>query len=290
MIEPTVAEAGQFDRIRMLLGESGLSALGRSRVALFGVGGVGSYAAEALARSGVGAITLIDGDRVALSDINRQLHATHATLGRHKVDAMGERLSSINPRMSVTALPSFYGEETAGIIPLGGYSYVVDAIDSVRSKVLLAVKAQEAGVPIICCLGAGNRLDPLGFAVADIFETDVCPLARAMRKALRKAGVGSLRVVYSREAPIKAHETVGLADGLGEKALCGSGGGEGMGGDAVSGGAPSQSVGLGDGPGAAWIPRRGHVPGSAAFVTAVAGMALAAEVVRDLASAGLARP
>ncbi|MGM9614917.1 MAG: ThiF family adenylyltransferase [Oscillospiraceae bacterium] len=189
----------QFSRTELLLGEEAMERLYGARVAVFGVGGVGGYAVEALARSGVGALDLIDNDRVSLSNINRQIIATHRTVGRYKVDVAEERVLDIHPRCVVRKYPVFYTPETAGMFEFSVYDYVVDAIDTVTGKLALVMQAQEAGVPVISSMGAGNKLDPTAFEVADIYQTSVCPLARVMRRELKKRGVKHLKVVYSKE-------------------------------------------------------------------------------------------
>ncbi len=191
--------ADQFSRTRMLLGDGGMERLFRARVAVFGLGGVGGHAAEALARSGVGSLDLIDSDTVTLSNLNRQIVALHSTLGMYKADAARDRILDINPEARVRALRVFYGPDTADQFDFRSYDYIVDAIDTVSGKTALAVQAREAGVPIISCMGAGNRISPAGFQVADIYSTEMCPLARVMRKELRKRGIPSLKVVYSPE-------------------------------------------------------------------------------------------
>ena len=188
-----------FSRTRMLLGDQALDRLGKARVAVFGVGGVGGYAVEALARSGVGALDLIDSDRVALSNLNRQIVATRDTLGMLKVDAAKARVLSINPDCAVRVFPVFYLPETADQFDFTQYNYVVDAIDTVAGKLQLIQAAKAANVPVISSMGAGNKLDPTAFRVADISETSVCPLARVMRRELKKRGVGHVKVVYSTE-------------------------------------------------------------------------------------------
>ncbi len=186
----------------MLLGADGLERLLSSRVAIFGVGGVGGYAAEAIARAGIGNITLIDSDRVAASNINRQIIATHDTLGQYKTEAMRQRILSINPEATVTCHNIFFDEESKGQFDFTAYDYVVDAIDSLSAKVELIATCVAAGTKIISAMGAGNKLDPTGFEVADISKTTVCPLARAVRVALRKRGINHLKVVYSKEPPV----------------------------------------------------------------------------------------
>ncbi len=235
----------QFSRTELLLGREGLERLARARVAVFGLGGVGGYTAEALVRSGVGTLDFIDSDRVSLTNLNRQILATHQTLGRYKAEVAGERALEINPAAVVNVWKIFYGPDTAGDFAFSQYDYVVDAIDTVTGKLALIQQAQAAGIPIISCMGAGNKLDPTAFRVADIYETSVCPLARVMRKELKRRGVKSLKVVYSQEPP---REPEGALD---QAALEGE--------------------------------VRRQVPGSNAFVPAVAGLILASEVVWDLA-------
>lgn len=235
-----------YSRSALLIGQAGVEKLRRARVALFGVGGVGGYVAEALARSGVGEITLIDPDRVAESNLNRQIVALHSTLGSLKAEAMAERLRDIQPDIRVTALPVFYLPDTAEQIDLKRYDYIADAIDTVTAKLHLIEQAHALGIPIISAMGAGNRLDPTKLRVGDIFETRNCPLARIMRKELRKRGVPSLKVVYSEEEALSPREEEKCA----------------------SEAAPSG-------------PRR-DTPGSMAFVPAAMGLAMASEIVRDL--------
>lgn len=194
---------GRFSRTEMLLGRESMERLRNARVAVFGVGGVGGYVVEALARSGVGAFDLIDKDRVSRSNLNRQIIATENTIGRQKVDVMRERILSINPDAKVQVYPCFYLPEKADDFDFSSYSYVVDAIDTVTAKIDIVVQAQKAGVPVISCMGAGNKLDPSRFEIADIYETSVCPLARVMRRELKKRGVKKLKVVYSKEEAIK---------------------------------------------------------------------------------------
>ena len=192
----------QFSRTELLLGEDKIEKLRNTRVAVFGVGGVGGFVVEALARSGVGTIDIIDNDTVCLSNINRQIIATHSTVGRHKVDVMKERILDINPDAVVNAYKVFYTPETSQMFDFAQYDYVVDAIDTVAGKIELVMQAQKSGTPIICSMGAGNKLDPTAFEVSDIYKTSVCPLARVMRNELRKRGVKKLKVVYSKEKPI----------------------------------------------------------------------------------------
>lgn len=191
-----------FSRTELLLGGENMERLKKARVAVFGVGGVGSYVAEALARSGVGRLDLIDRDTVSLTNINRQIFALHSTLGKYKVDVARERILDINPEAIVNAYSIFYLPETAEQFDFTEYDYVVDAIDTVAGKLMLAEQADRAGTPIISSMGAGNKLNAAAFEVADIYETSVCPLARVMRRELKKRGIPRLKVVYSREMPL----------------------------------------------------------------------------------------
>lgn len=200
----------QHSRTEMLLGADGLNRLFNARVAVFGVGGVGGYAAEALARAGIGHIELIDSDKVALSNINRQIIATHSTVGMYKTEAMRDRILSINPDAEVICHSVFFNEENKADFDFASYDYVIDAIDSLSAKVELIASAKAADTEIISAMGAGNKLDPTMFEVADISKTTVCPLARAVRIALRKRGINHLKVVYSKEPPAVVNET---ADG-----------------------------------------------------------------------------
>jgi tRNA A37 threonylcarbamoyladenosine dehydratase len=245
----------QFSRTQLLLGESAMEILANARVAVFGVGGVGSYAVEALARSGVGALDLIDHDRVCLSNLNRQIHATSKTVGREKVEVAAERVLEINPDCQVTTHPVFYGPDTAERFDFSQYDYIIDAIDTVTGKIALVLQARAAGVPIISSMGAGNKMDPTALVVGDIYETSVCPLARVMRKELKKRGVKALKVVYSRELPLTPKEDVGDPD------------------------EPDAEASAEE---ASNRPRRRQTPGSNAFVPPAAGLIIAAEVVKDL--------
>ena len=192
-----------FSRAEMLLGSEAMEKLASSRVAIFGVGGVGGYAVEALARTGVGKLDIIDSDTVSESNLNRQIYALRSTVGQYKVDAASERIRDINPSAKVRAYRTFYTPETADAFDFTEYDYVVDAIDTVAGKIALVVNADRAGVPIISSMGAGNKLDPTRLEVADIYSTSVCPLARVMRYELRRRGIKKLKVVYSKETPIK---------------------------------------------------------------------------------------
>lgn len=191
----------QFERTARIIGESAVNTLQSKRVIVFGVGGVGSYAAEALVRAGIGQVDFVDADGVDITNINRQLIATWDTIGRNKAEIMAERARTIFPEGRYTAFPFFYNDETADRIDISAYDYVADCIDSVSSKVLLIRRCHEAGVPVISCMGAGNKLDPSRFEVADISKTSVCPLARVMRKKLKDLGIHHTKVVYSKELP-----------------------------------------------------------------------------------------
>ena len=246
-----------FSRTELLLGHAALARLRRSRVAIFGLGGVGSFTAEALARAGVGHFLLVDDDLVCLTNLNRQLIALHSTLGRPKVEVMAERIRDINPDAEVQACQTFYLPENADALELSGCDYIVDAIDTVSAKVELAVRAQAAGVPLVSCMGAGNKLDPTRFEVADISATSVCPLCKVMRKELKRRGVESLKVVYSKEPPVEPVESEAIS--CRKRCVC-----------------PANS------PRSCTVRRR--IPGSVSFVPSVAGLILAGVAVRDLAA------
>lgn len=239
----------QFSRTELLLGSEGMAKLAASRVAVFGIGGVGGHAVEALVRSGVGAVDLIDNDTVSITNVNRQLFATLDTVGQYKTDVAVERLRQLNPACRVTAHRLFYIPETADAIDLAQYDYIIDAIDTVSGKLMLAERAAKLGVPIISSMGAGNKLDPTAFRVADIYETSVCPLAKVMRHELKKRGVRRLKVVYSKELPVLLSQEV-LAQITAEEAA------EGM--------------------------SKKRIPGSNAFVPSVVGLIIAGEVIKDL--------
>ncbi len=198
----------RFSRTELLIGKEGIDCLKNARVAVFGVGGVGGYAVEALARSGVGSIDLIDHDTISITNINRQIIATEDTIGRQKVEVMRERILSINPEIKVYMHPCFYLPETAGEFDFSRYTYVVDAVDTVTAKLDIIMQAQKAGVPVISAMGAGNKLDPTQFTVADIYKTTMCPLARVMRRELKKRNVKKLKVVYSPEKARKSQAEV----------------------------------------------------------------------------------
>ena len=249
----------QFSRTQLILGESGMEKLFSSRVAVFGIGGVGGYTVEALVRSGVGQIDLIDDDRVCLTNLNRQILATRKTVGKYKVDVAEERILEINPNAVVRKYQTFYTPETAGEFDFTQYDYVVDAIDTVTGKIGLVLQAQEAGVPIISCMGAGNKMDASAFEVSDIYKTSMCPLAKVMRRELKKRGVKKLKVVYSKEPPIKPIEDMAIS--CKTHCICPPGT-------------------------ARKCTQRRQVPGSNAFVPAAAGLIIAGEVVKDLSGWG----
>jgi len=251
-----------FSRTEYLLGKPALETLRKSRVAVFGIGGVGSFTVEALARAGVGHFLLVDDDLVCLTNLNRQLIALHSTLGRPKVEVMAERVRDINPQADVETLQTFYLPENADRFDLSRFDYVVDAVDTVSAKVELAVRAHRAGVRIVSCMGAGNKLDPTRFEVADIAETSVCPLCKVMRKELKKRGLAALTVVYSKELPAVPVETE--ATSCRHNCVC-----------------PKGS------PRTCTVRRR--IPGSVSFVPPVAGLILAGEVVRGLTGHARAR-
>ena len=233
----------QFSRTGLLLGEEALQRLQNARVAVFGIGGVGGYTAEALARSGIGALDLIDSDTVSITNINRQLFATHSTVGQYKVDVAKDRLLDINPALRITTYKVFYTPETADQFDFSQYDYIVDAIDTVTGKLCLAERAFAANVPIISCMGAGNKICGTAFQVTDISKTTICPLARVMRKELKKRGISHMKVVFSTEealTPVGAEEE---AAALGKR----------------------------------------QIPGSTSYIPGIAGLLLAGEVIQDLA-------
>lgn len=247
----------RFSRIGILLGEESMNALAGARVAIFGIGGVGGYVAEALARSGVGSFVLIDSDKVSISNLNRQIIATEKTIGRYKVDVMKERILDINPQARVLTKACFFLPENADQFDFSGFSYVVDAVDTVTAKLEIIMRAKAAGVPVISCMGAGNKLDPTRFAVTDIYRTSVCPLAKVMRRELKKRGIDRLKVVYSTEEPVVHRGEILQEPEEPEKE-------------------PKE------GPGS----RKKTVPGSVAYVVSVAGMIAAGEVIKDLTLRG----
>ncbi len=244
-----------FSRTELTFGHEAMEKLEASRVAVFGIGGVGGYTVEALARSGVGALDLIDDDRVCLTNINRQIYATRKTVGHYKVDVAAERVADINPNCKVTVFKTFYTPDTAGEFDFTQYDYIVDAIDTVTGKLCLVVNAKAAGTPIISSMGAGNKVDPTAFRVTDIYKTRVCPLAKVMRSELRKRKIKSLKVVYSDELPTPPQEDMAISC----KAHCICPPGT-----------------------ARKCTQRRQVPGSNAFVPSVVGLIIAGEVVKDL--------
>lgn len=245
----------QYSRTELLFGKEAMEKLWRSRVAVFGIGGVGGYAVEALARSGIGALDLIDDDKVCLTNINRQIYATRKTVGKHKVDIAAERIAEINPAITVKTYKTFYTPKTAEQFDFKQYDYIIDAIDTVTGKIELVLQAQKSGVPIISSMGAGNKLDPTAFEVADVYETSICPLARVMRRELKKRNVPALKVVYSKEPPMTPIEDMAISC----KAHCIC---------------PPGTVRK--------CTERRQVPGSNAFVPSVVGLIIAGEVLKDL--------
>lgn len=245
----------QFSRTELLLGKDAMEKLRGSRVAVFGIGGVGGYVCEALVRSGVGAFDLIDDDKVCLTNLNRQIIATRSTVGKYKTEVMKERMLDINPEVKVETHQCFFLPENADAFPFEEYDYVVDAVDTVTAKLELVMKCKEKNVPIISSMGAGNKLDASQFCVADIYKTKVCPLAKVMRRELKKRGVKKLKVVYSEEQPIRPVDDMAIS--CRTHCIC-----------------P---------PGAAHkCTERRDIPGSVAFVPSVAGLIIAGEVVKDL--------
>lgn len=232
----------EYSRMELLIGENAVQTLANSRVAVFGIGGVGSYTAEALARCGIGVITLVDNDVVTLTNLNRQLVALHSTIGKSKTQVMKERIHDIDPHILVNTYETFFGPDTEKMFDFSCYDYVVDAIDTVSSKLLLIEKAKAAQTDIISCMGTGNKLDPSRFEITDISRTSVCPLAKVMRQELKRRRIHKVKVLYSREVPIKPRKADGETRG--------------------TAGRPA--------------------PGSIAFVPSVAGLMIAGEVVRDL--------
>lgn len=248
----------QFSRTELLLGKEAMDQLSRSRVAVFGIGGVGGYVCEALVRSGVGAFDLIDDDKVCLTNLNRQIIATQKTVGRDKVEVMRERILEINPEADVNIHKCFFLPENADEFPFEEYDHIVDAVDTVTAKIELVMKAQEKNVPIISCMGAGNKLDGSRFRVSDIYKTKMCPLAKVMRRELKKRGVKKLKVVYSEEEPIRPREDPSVSCGTND--IC-----------------PPEEEHT--------STKRRDIPGSVAFVPSVAGLIIAGEVVKDLCRA-----
>ena len=245
----------QFSRTELLLGHDNMEKLKNARVAVFGIGGVGGFTVEALARSGVGTLDLIDDDKVCLTNINRQIIATRKTIGQYKVDAAKERVLDINPDAVVNTYKTFFVPDTADEFDFASYDYVVDAIDTVTGKIMLVEAAQKAGTPIISSMGAGNKLDPTAFEVADIYKTSVCPLAKVMRRELKKRGIRKLKVVYSKEKALTPIDDT--ANSCRSHCIC-----------------PPGS--------ARTCTQRRQIPGSTAFVPSVVGLIIAGEVIKDL--------
>ena len=249
----------QFSRTELLLGKDGIEKLASSRVAIFGIGGVGGYTVEALARSGVGTFDLIDDDKICITNINRQIYALRSTVGKYKVDVAKDRILDINPNAVVNTYKTFYTPETADEFDFSQYDYVVDAIDTVVGKLKIVEKAKEAKVPVISSMGAGNKMNPALFEVTDIFKTSVCPLAKVMRQELKKRKIRKLKVVYSKEIPIKPNDDIEIS--CKKHCVC-----------------PPGTV-------RKYTARR-QIPGSNAFVPSVVGLIIAGEVVKDLIGYG----
>ena len=246
----------QFSRSELLIGKEGIEKLHKSRVAVFGIGGVGGYTVDALVRSGVEQIDLIDDDKVCLTNLNRQLIATRKTVGKDKVDIMRERILEINPKVTVNVYKTFFLPENADTFPFEEYDYVVDAVDTVTAKISLVMKCQETGTPIISCMGAGNKLDGSQFKVSDIYKTSMCPLAKVMRRELKKRGVKKLKVVYSEEKPTRPLEDMSIS--CRTHCICPPG---------------AQHK----------CTERRDIPGSTAFVPSIAGLLIAGEIIKALA-------
>jgi len=245
----------EFSRTELLIGKEALQKLAASRVAVFGIGGVGSYAVEGLVRSGVGKLVLVDDDCICLTNINRQLHATHQTVGKPKVEVMRDRVLAINPRVEVEIYQRFYLPGQGEEMVRADYDYIIDAIDTITAKLDLVVQAHRQGIPVISCMGAGNKLDPSRFEISDIYATSVCPLAKVMRRELRKREVPALKVVYSKEEPLTPRDSEEA--GCANNCIC-----------------PKGTTRT--------CTTRRRIPGSIAFVPSVAGLLLAGEVVKDL--------
>ena len=245
----------QFSRTRLIFGIEAMEKLSQARVAVFGIGGVGSYTAEALVRSGIGAIDLIDDDRICLTNLNRQLFATRDTVGQHKVDVAEKRIRSINPDCKVITHKTFYMPDTKDLFDFTENDYIVDAIDTVKGKLELVMNSKASETPIISSMGAGNKVNAAAFEVADIYETSVCPLARVMRYECRKRGIDSLKVVYSKEKPIRPLEDMSIS--CRKHCICPPGT-------------------------ARKCTQRRDIPGSTAFVPSAAGLIIAGEVIKDL--------
>lgn len=245
----------QFSRTELIFGKDGMEKLAHSRVAIFGIGGVGGYTVEALVRSGVGTVDLIDDDRICLTNINRQIYATRKTVGQYKVDVAEDRIHEINPDTVVNKYKTFYMPDTSDQFDFTQYNYIVDAIDTVTGKIELIKKANEFGIPVISSMGAGNKVDPTAFEVADIYKTSVCPLAKIMRQLCRKNDIKSLKVVYSKEPVITPIDDMAIS--CRAHCICPPGT-------------------------ARKCTQRRQIPGSNAFVPSVAGLIIAGEVIKDL--------
>ena len=246
----------QFSRSELLMGKAGVTQLKQKKIAVFGIGGVGGYVCEALVRSGIGAFDLIDDDKVCLTNLNRQIIATRKTVGKYKTEVMKERMLEINPNVDVRIHNCFFLPENADEFPFDEYDYIIDAVDTVTAKISIIMKANELGIPVISSMGAGNKLDPTAFRVADIYKTRVCPLAKVMRRELKQRGVKKLKVVYSEEQPTRPLEDMSIS--CRTNCIC-----------------P---------PGAKHkCTERRDIPGSVAFVPSVAGLIIAGEVIKDLA-------
>lgn len=244
----------QFSRTQLIFGKENMEKLEKARVAVFGIGGVGGYTVEALARSGIGTLDLIDDDKVCLTNINRQILATRKTVGQYKVDVAKERILDINPKAVVNTYKTFYMPDTRNQFDFSVYDYVVDAIDTVTGKIELVMQAEEAGVPVISSMGAGNKVNPAMFEVADIYQTSVCPLAKVMRRELKKRGIRKLKVVYSKEKPIKPVDDLEMS--CRTNCICPPG---------------TERT----------CTARRDIPGSNAFVPPVVGLIIAGEVIKD---------
>ena len=249
----------QFSRTELLLGKDGIEKLASSRVAIFGIGGVGGYTVEALVRSGVGTFDLIDDDKICITNINRQIYALRSTVGKYKVDVAKDRILDINPNAIVNTYKTFYTPETSDEFDFSQYDYVVDAIDTVVGKLKIVEKAKEAKVPVISSMGAGNKMNAAMFEVTDIFKTSVCPLAKVMRQELKKRKIRKLKVVYSKEVPIKPNDDIEIS--CKKHCVC-----------------PPGTVRK--------CTARRQIPGSNAFVPSVVGLIIAGEVVKDLTGYG----
>jgi len=240
----------EFSRTELLVGKTVMKKLYSSKVAIFGIGGVGTFVAEGLARAGIGKFALIDNDLICITNINRQLHAKHSTIGKSKVEVMRERIIDINPRAQVEIYQEFYQAEKSDILIKNDYDYIVDAIDTVTSKISLVLEAKENNIPIISCMGAGNKLNPLLFEINDIYNTSVCPLAKVMRKELRKRHIKDLKVLYSKEEPLKIKEYSSYDNMHNEETI------------------------------------NKRIPGSISYVPSIAGLIIAGEVIKDLGMFG----